>query len=363
MFCVLPQTPGGALKGIFLLINNYKEYCLLLPLYLEYTSHFTTFTFSNHHMKKQILFILLLTSAFSLKAQVSKYYPYPDTNAYWSMQSAYNNGSTTIITDFGVLLSGDTMVNAKTYHKLYNIIGMTTGTPIYPSGLSGIFREDTLKEKVYMLYKGADSLLYDFTRKAGDTIGIAADGGTDYIYSIDSLEVWGNYRKRLNITSTQASKTNPIICSVIEGIGNTDGPLQPELVPVPFESGSGVLCFRQNTDTLQFINGYTYFGHAPCDELAQPLSVNTLNEAVPQLTIYPNPASTDVAISYQLPQGQYNSTLQLYNTIGQLITTEQITKGSGTLHQNTLGLTNGVYYYTVSANGVIKTTSKLVVIH
>jgi len=317
-------------------------------------------------MKKNILFLLLLSLILSVKAQVSKYYPFPTTNAYWGGENESNDGSNFNATDYGFLLDGDTIVNGKTYHKLYNVGGATNSAPYsyYYYGYTGAFREDTVARKVYMLVNGVDSLWYDFNVKVNDSIGhtppngINNVSGTNYVYSIDSIQVFGNYRKRINVTNTSVN-SHQILYSVIEGIGGNNGPFGSELIPPPFEFVSSLLCFRQNTDTVQFGHGNFYYN---CHEFV-PVGVNTISASVQQFTVYPNPAANEVAINYVLQQGQNKGTLQLYNALGQLVTSNTITNTMGQVNENIAGLSNGIYYYTLSVNGIIAATSKLVVIH
>jgi hypothetical protein len=316
-------------------------------------------------MKKQILFLLLVSAILSVKAQVSKYYPFPDSNAYWADENVNNNGSFNVYTDYGVIVKGDTMFGGKTYQKLYKVGGYssTNGSSNY-SVYYGAFREDTAMRRVYMWQKGIDSLLYDFNLKVNDSIGTPSQPGnggkygTDYVYSIDSILVFGDYRKRINIANNQA-KGN-IICQVIEGIGGNHEPFGTMLTQVPFEGGSGLLCFRQDPDTVQFT--YSYFGYDGCREYL-PLSANTISTYMQQFTVYPNPANNEVAITYLLQQRQNKAILQLYNALGQLVASNTITNTMGQVNENIAGLSNGIYYYTLSVNGVIAATSKLVVIH
>jgi hypothetical protein len=255
-------------------------------------------------------------------------------------------------------------VNGKTYHKSYNVGGASNSGAYTYYSYAGAFREDTAMRRVYMFINGVDSLWYDFNLKVNDSIGNTppngggSGSGTNYVHSIDSVLVFGNYRKRINITNT--SMYNPtIIYRVIEGIGGTNGPFGSELTPPPFEFVSSLLCFRQNTDTIQLNRGYFYYN---CHEFEAPLGINAISASVQQFTVYPNPANNEVSITYFL-QGKNKGTLQLYNALGQLVTSNNISNSMGQVNENISGLTNGIYYYTLSVNGVIAATSKLVIIH
>jgi len=86
-------------------------------------------------------------------------------------------------------------------------------------------------------------------------------------------------------------------------------------------------------------------------------------ETTSQINVYPNPASKQVTLSYELPQEQTNSTLQLYNAVGQLIESNAVKGYKGVFDKNVSALPNGIYYYTLLVNGVITATNKLVVIN
>jgi len=312
-------------------------------------------------MKKQILLFLLVVSIAAAKAQTTKYYVFPDSNAYWGGENESNNGFNLTVVDYGITQSGDTVVNGKSYHKLYQGGSMSSSGSNSYYNFYGAYREDTTARKVYMYnpVSGNDSLLYDFNVKVGDSIGHPKPlySGTDYVKSIDSIMIFGYYRKRINVTNTK--DTNMTIMSVIEGIGGTDGPFGTELLPPPFESFSSVLCFRYNTDTIQLSHGYFSYN---CIVFG-PLGVNNIEPAVQEFSVYPNPASISLGINYKLQPGYNAATLKLYNPVGQLIKTESIKYNNGALKESVTSLPNGIYYYTLSINGTVEATSKLVVIH
>ena len=115
-------------------------------------------------MKKlTFLLILLLISIFS---NSQTYYTFPDSNAIWSQVSKNIYDGTIHKHRFG--LYGDTIINSKTYSKIYSLYDSTL---IHPnSTYYAAIREDSLK-RVYILFVGfPEILLYDFSLNIGDTI-------------------------------------------------------------------------------------------------------------------------------------------------------------------------------------------------
>jgi hypothetical protein len=83
---------------------------------------------------------------------------------------------------------------------------------------------------------------------------------------------------------------------------------------------------------------------------------------IAQVNVYPNPANTNITLSYQLPQNESKGMLNLYNTMGQLISSGDITSSNGTIDEDVSALSGGIYYYTLSVNGVVMATNKLAII-
>jgi hypothetical protein len=100
-----------------------------------------------------------------------------------------------------------------------------------------------------------------------------------------------------------------------------------------------------------------YIGYSICE------GINEHDVNPSQINIYPNPSSQQVTLSYELPQQENSATLQLYNTMGQLVKTIAVNGYKGEMGDNVSALPNGIYYYTLVVNGTITETNKLVVIH
>jgi hypothetical protein len=318
-------------------------------------------------MKKQILFlfsVLTLTTAFG---QFNVYHPFPDSNAYWKESASAWWGAIgspgNYCEGYGYVLKGDTLVNGIIHHKLnlvsgyYNPNASCYGSAFgYSNKFYGAIREDSAK-RIYLCCTSVgskDTLLYDFNLKVGDSLkqSTVLYPGT-HVSSIDSILIDGNYRKQWII----AVSNNTVFDSIIEGIGSMQG-LVERIAPV-FESSCNLLCFRQNGNILQS------FGNGPFNDSCTvygPEGVKEIGNERP-FVIYPNPATTSVAISYHWLLRQNSVELKLYNTLGELVKNNAVNTGTGLTIDDVSALPNGIYYYTLLVNGTITATSKLVVIH
>lgn len=86
------------------------------------------------------------------------------------------------------------------------------------------------------------------------------------------------------------------------------------------------------------------------------VKTSTLNKA----NVYPNPASSEVAITFSTNQ-QANVSVAIINTLGQIVKVQElgnVTNGKAIF--NISDLANGVYFYTITANGE-RNTGRLVI--
>lgn len=91
--------------------------------------------------------------------------------------------------------------------------------------------------------------------------------------------------------------------------------------------------------------------------------VNEINGAIASITAFPNPAVSDVTISFVLGKSAKMVTLSVYNAIGQVA--QQISRtnqkaGVNNYNININSLSNGVYFYSINVDGIVA-THKLVV--
>ena len=314
-------------------------------------------------MKKLLLLIIISFISITTFAQFNVYRPFPDSNAWWRVSTGADNGSGTWLTsEYDYYINGDTSITGQKYHKIYKSGGTINNVTSQFIKYVGAIREDSMRHiYMYTLPPGAsEALLYDFNMKVGDTLpsllindpySIISPNGPNYVYGIDSILIGANYRKQFLIACDTGAKAKPFD-SIIEGIGSSMGLLE-EIEKLP-ESSASLDCFRQNSITI-----YPHFGDS-CQLYYVGINEVVLNREV--ITAFPNPANTGVTISYQLQSGQANGMLRLYNSMGQLQRIENINRNTGTINENISTLPGGVYYYTLSVDGIVQATNKLVII-
>jgi hypothetical protein len=166
-------------------------------------------------MKKIILFVTLLIS-FNAKSQTSVYHPFPDSAANWNIVSHRPCGLGFDMWEYNysIVISGDTLINGNTYHKLDIPVQViethgacnSNGTLVSPGYYAGCIRQDTSIKKVFFVppSDSVEWLLYDFNMAVGDSV--KGYTGTfafpvEVVQNIDSVLVGNSYRKRWIINS------------------------------------------------------------------------------------------------------------------------------------------------------------------
>jgi hypothetical protein len=295
-----------------------------------------------------ILYTFFLTLTAS--SQSPAYFPFPDSNAVWTV-NFWNccwascpspPAPNPVVADynFSYYLQGDTLINAQNYHQVYRSAGtrhehcavsgsMSIWTNL-PVQYMGAYRQDVAARKVFFIYESTfqESILYDFSLNVGDTLSLSFICGSCIVSSIDSALIGNNYRKQFHFMNSPYS--------VIEGIGNTAGLLEPIQ---PFENGGALICFSQNGQTLY-----------PDTLTACNIVTAGINEVShsDQIIIYPNPFSEFTSI--KVPPGFVNSELSIYNSKGALAISQKIKSVNTRIQRD--GLSNGLYICRlVSANG------------
>ena len=86
------------------------------------------------------------------------------------------------------------------------------------------------------------------------------------------------------------------------------------------------------------------------------------SDMVKILNAYPNPASDNVTIAYQLPQGNMAPAyLVVKNLIGKTVMTVPMPQASEKMMINVSDLTTGVYFYSIEQNSRALMTKKMIV--
>ena len=112
-------------------------------------------------------------------------------------------------------------------------------------------------------------------------------------------------------------------------------------------------------------NIYNLPGTLPCNTCSGNglgvAKVEKTNNGIPTQPL-PNPSSSQVKITFTLPEGVNNANLVLYNNTGQEIRSFIVDNRFGYILLDNSQLSSGVYYYNIEANGIISSTQKMVVI-
>ncbi|MFN3755569.1 MAG: T9SS type A sorting domain-containing protein [Flavobacterium sp.] len=253
---------------------------------------------------------LLLITCISLTGFSQAYQPFPTSNAMWRENSGGFQCS--CCSDFQYTITGDTLINTLTYHKLQKTgvkymedwIGNCTSNIAYAiNQYAGCFRNDSANKMVYFIYSmlSTDTVLYDFNLSIGDTIPPSPinDNGNfiNVVTDIDSVFLGGVYRKRFKLDSCWQQ------LYYIEGIGSTYGLLSPTMCP--FEAMYNLQCLTINSLTVYPSNTTT------CS------IVTSINETsyTNLFSVFPNPTNGTINITTNLQ----NYDISIFNSTGQLI--------------------------------------------
>jgi hypothetical protein len=304
-------------------------------------------------MKTTIVFLALCLFTFKTgKSQTNVYHSFPDSAALWNVHFLNFCFGPTTEEFHSIVISGDTVINTLTYHKL-NIPGMqvlTNSCSIYTTlGYNGAVRQDTANKIVYIVPPSSttEQVLYDFNLQVGDTVRgyfyPTVSGNHEVVQSIDSVLVGGNYRKRWNINQ-------PYQVAFIEGVGSTYGLI--ETLPggnVTDLPSIVVTCFSQDNMTLYPNNA------GSCNLIT---SVDSPENAAGKLKIYPNPFSSET--TFYTDKFLSNATLTIYNPQGQIV--KQIDNITGrTISLQRDNLSSGFYFVRLLEGNKIIATDKIII--
>ena len=251
-----------------------------------------TFRVQFHRMRKILLLVLLFISPLLRRgaggeafAQTNVYHPFPDSNAHWNIwfnANCFSNGMAN--EEYSIVISGDTIINSLTYHKLSvpDVVSYSTGTCTgwQTAGYKGAIRQEISNRKVYIIPPvGTEQLLYDFTLQVGDTVKgyiAPANPPPDKIQKIDSILIGNSYRKRWIANSF-------FNFPLIEGVGFMYGLVQRSPGNIIDETSFEVTCFKQNGNTL-YANAST-----TCALLLTGIEKNSEKEF--SFSVSPNPST------------------------------------------------------------------------
>jgi len=79
------------------------------------------------------------------------------------------------------------------------------------------------------------------------------------------------------------------------------------------------------------------------------------------ITAYPNPAIDNLTVNYSIDGSADNSRLDVYDVLGQVVSTHPLNRNKGTLNLNVDHLNAGVYFYTIKVNEKTVRTERLII--
>lgn len=337
-------------------------------------------------MKKQLLIILLLLCNVGLWAQAA-YIPFPSNVIIYGRTQTFNSSWTSAVyNSYRTEITGDTLIGAYRYQKLYSGLGPFTVTdPI---------RNDTLNKKVYLysVSTGMEKLLYDFNLSVGDTVNQYNGYGfyaplvsgatplvnidTAWVTSIDSVLMNhdGLFHRRFNFggivkdinpgyPDIEINSLNPGPYSYSGGSMSFYITMQPliEGVGQIYNPVSYYYFFEHQWDYTLFcasINGAPLVSLPPVpDPLANPVLCNSIYTSIDEpkestdFVLYPNPTKGLL----QIKTKQQINSIKVTDVFGKQVYFSKINKSETEI--NISNLTNGIYFVRLSdlkGNSVVK---------
>lgn len=304
-------------------------------------------------MKKSLSFaVLTVLLTFSFLTSLGQaYHSFIKNGAFWK---GYHNPpfastycySNSLYPD-GLMkytISGDTVVNNKTYFKVYRqVIGNTSTLPCTysePLNYRGALRDDSLNKRVYYLPPNhvQDTLLFHTNLTIGDTLkncyGFSANNNNFVVNYIDSVLLLNAYRKYFILYNPNS--LNCIMTFLYEGIGSdciflNDEPQNPQ----------GFFCVGyESMDSTSFPG----WEQEQCAGIlvGTPEIESTLASSV---SIYPNPVRDNLTITISAEE-ILPVQLSIYDSRGRLTQPVLTLRNTETI-LNTLSFKPGLYYFKV----------------
>jgi hypothetical protein len=226
-----------------------------------------------------------------------------------------------------------------------------------------------INDSVMIYSDGEFKKLYDFSAEIGDTLLIPGLGhyeefthGTAVVTGKGFMEFEGESLryidlKHLEDTPWQFSCYHNYdngynTARICEKIGNISGYLLPEkYFIVDDDEGGALRCYSDNETSITF-------SKEECDYVPQKDDVDEIS-ASDIIKIYPNPATTNVEVSYTLPEGMTSATLVMTNTLGVNVKTVHLDGNNGKTTLSLEELPSGIYFYTIRCGENVK-SGKLV---
>ena len=271
--------------------------------------------------------------------QVS-YSNYIDTTSEWKvrLEAVYFdfgcNDFAVEYSDIIYFISGDTLLGADLYHKLYinrkdsTVCSGQTVISDYTS-YSAAIREDSI-QRVYRNNGISEALIWDFDISIGDTVR------NDCVVSaIDTVWLGNRALKKFHCDCTD----NNII---IEGVGASSGFLDAFFCAVGIEFDKRLICYKKQNDIIQ-IDSSIQCGL----QIITETHLN-FNDDFAALNIFPNPAVQEITLELNPQLTNSEPTIKLLNIFGQ--TLELVNMTSPVIKLDLSNLPIGIYFIDCTLN-------------
>jgi hypothetical protein len=231
------------------------------------------------------------------------------------------------------VLRDTTMPNGFTYRQIQGAL------------FSGFYRLEGSKLFNYSPSSNSEGMVYDFSRKRGDTLYFYVSGKdtiTNTVYSDGSQTIFGQQRHVMAFLTKHTQTSLYSIYSIADGIGIT---------------GYNGEAFSYGLAGA-VING-VQFGTV--------LGVSVNNQSAPIQYIlyqnYPNPFNPETNLSFSLKERDYVS-LQIFDQLGRQVITlvsDQMSAGLHSITWDAHNIPSGIYYYRITIGNSIQTRSMLLI--
>ena len=297
-------------------------------------------------MKTKLLVLFLFICCYSY---TQSYIPMLEEDNIWSVDEYVNilsNPPIMYTITHQVTVSGDTIVDGKTYKRVFNNDGET----------HCLVREENGIVYKYSVTSTNEVILYDFTMELGETFTLPTDpdnqycttGGFNYfvpeieVVDVSTQFIAGEDRKVIEFDFMIG---NGITETWIEGIGSVLG-FDPIGLTLDI-SDTALVCFTKN-GIIYFFNGAT-----SCDNTT--LGIDDLDRD--QIILYPNPV-TSISI-LQFPSEGIVDLLKIYDVTGKVVKEEKVDKDYVLI--DAMQYRSGLYFYQVFLENKLLKTEKIII--
>lgn len=248
-----------------------------------WVSHYTVFKLKNAETMKKG-FVLIIITIWAMTSFSQDYYPLIEENRSWNVIEATLDGGwpwTVTYSTITYKLIGDTIIDAKSYFKLYESHDKNPAT----WNLWRYMREDNEKKIWFRMNSDDDEvLMYDFGVQQGDTVYVGLEVAWEVPLTVDSIgtiEINGSGRTIVYLSDLYLDYSE----TWIEGIGSSKGICwsgSSDIVGGWYE----YLCMSDDDELV-----YRNPNYGSCYLITEVAELNS-----PSFRIYPNPSMEQFTI-------------------------------------------------------------------